>query len=203
MYSTITVMQEYTIIFIGKSGAGKGTQIKSLFEHLKQNGEESVTYLEAGQTLRDFIASDTYTSKLALSNNTSGKLQPAFLAVWAWVNRMITSYTGQKIVCVDGAPRKLNEAYILDEMFDFYNRKNRVVVYINVSDTWAKERLKGRARGDDTNEASVETRLKWFAENSPEILAYFEKTQKYKIITIQGEQSVEMVQADINNALGL
>jgi adenylate kinase family enzyme len=194
-------MQEYTIIFIGKSGAGKGTQISRLFDYLKEKGETNISYLEAGQSLRDFIASDTYTSKLAKAGNQGGKLQPGFLAVWAWANKMIRDFTGQKIVCVDGAPRKLNEAYILDEMFDFYNRENRIVMHLNVTDEWARERLKDRGREDDLRSESVDSRLEWFAQNSKEILAYFEQTGKYKIITIHGEQQIDQVHADIVNAL--
>lgn len=196
-------MQEYTIIFIGKSGAGKGTQISRLFDYLKAKGETDISYLEAGQSLRDFIASDTYTSKLAKSGNENGKLQPGFLAVWAWANKMINSFAGQKVVCVDGAPRKLNEAYILDEMFDFYNRQNRIVVHLNVSDEWAKDRLKQRGRVDDLRAESVDSRLEWFAQNSKDILDFFEQSGKYKVMTIHGEQTIDEVHADITKALEL
>ena len=194
-------MQEYTIIFIGKSGAGKGTQISRLFEYLKNKGETDIAYLEAGQSLRDFIASDTYTSKLAKSGNENGRLQPGFLAVWAWANKMINTYTGQKVVCVDGAPRKLNEAYVIDEMFDFYNRQNRIIVHLNVTDDWAKDRLKDRGRADDLRTESVESRLDWFSQNSKDILSFFEQSGKYKTITIHGEQEIERVHADIVSAL--
>lgn len=196
-------MQEYTIIFIGKSGAGKGTQISRLFDFLKAKGESDIAYLEAGQSLRDFIASDTYTSKLAKSGNLAGRLQPAFLAIWAWANKMINSFTGQKVICVDGAPRKLNEAYILDEMFDFYNRQNRIVVHLNVSDEWAKQRLAERGREDDLKAESVDSRLEWFNQNSKDILGFFEQTGKYKTFTIHGEQTIDEVLSDITKALEL
>jgi adenylate kinase family enzyme len=190
-------MQEYTIIFIGKSGSGKGTQIKKLCDVLESRGENSIEHLESGQNLRDFINAETYTSKLAKTNNLKGKLQPAFLAIWALVNKMIEKFAGQKIVFVDGAPRKLNEAYIVDEMFDFYNRHNRYVVHINITDEWARARVKDRARGDDLNEESVTSRLDWFQKNSPEILSFFEKNEKYKVLTINGEQDIESVHKDI------
>jgi len=199
--STITDMQEYTIIFIGKSGSGKGTQIKKLCEFFESQGEHSIEHLESGQTLRDFIASDTYTSKRTRTINTQGKLYPTFIAVWSWVDKMIETFSGQKIIFVDGAPRKLSEAYIMDEMFDFYERKNRYVINVDVSDEWAKARLSGRGRGDDVKEESVTSRLGWFHENSPDILAFFEKTGKYKLITINGEQDIEHVQKDIISAL--
>ena len=194
-------MQEYTIIFIGKSGAGKGTQIDRLFEYLKAKGESDTMYLGAGQTLRDFVATDTYTSRLAKTGNLTGKLQPGFLAVWACANKMINEFTGQKIVCVDGAPRKLNEAYILDEMFDFYNRHNRIVVHLNVTDDWARGRLKDRGREDDLKTDSVENRLDWFAQSFKDVLSFFEQSGKYKILTIHGEQDIDRVHDDIIKSL--
>jgi adenylate kinase family enzyme len=194
-------MKEYTIIFIGKSGSGKGTQIKYLTEFLKSKGEDSIEYVQSGQGLRDFISGGSYTSQKTLEINAQGKLYPTFIAIWSWVDGMIKNFSGEKILIVDGAPRKLNEAIIMDEMFDFYNRKDRYVVEIDVSDDWSKQRLQERGRGDDVHDESVATRLGWFRENSPEILSYFEKTEKYKIVKINGEQSIEDVQKEIISAL--
>jgi adenylate kinase len=189
-------MNEYTIIFIGKSGCGKGTQIEKLTEFFRSKGESLIESLEAGKNLREFISDQTYTSKLAQANNVQGKLQPVFLAIWAWVNKMIETYTGQKILFVDGAPRKLSEAIILNEMFDFYDRKNRYLIHIDVSDEWTKERLHERGRGDDTDE-SIVRRLNWFNTNSPDIISFFKNQNTYQVITINGEQDIESVHKDI------
>lgn len=199
--SSITDMKEHTIIFIGKSGSGKGTQIKKFSEFLQKKGENSIEYIESGQGLRDFIADDTYTSKLTREINAQGKLYPTFIAIWSWVDKIVKSFSGQNIVLVDGAPRKLNEALIMDEMFDFYKRDNRYIVEIDVSDEWATERLKSRGRGDDLLDENIKTRLGWFADNSPEILSFFEKNGKYKMIKINGEQPIEDVQKDIISKL--
>lgn len=196
-------MKEHTIIFIGKSGSGKGTQIKQLTEFFNAQGEHSIEYVQSGQGLRDFIAGDSYTSKKTQEINAQGKLYPTFIAIWSWVDAMIKNFTGEKILIVDGAPRKLNEALIMDEMFNFYTRTNRYVINIDVSDEWATERLKGRGRGDDLSKENIDTRLGWFRTNSPEILSFFEKNGAYKMITINGEQSIEDVQKDILTALEL
>lgn len=201
--STIKYMKEHTVIFIGKSGCGKGTQLQKIHDELESRGETSIVYLESGKNLREFIDSDTYTSKLAKEINLKGELQPGFLAVWSWVNKMLTNFVGQKFFFVDGVPRKLNEAYILDEMLDFYDRKNRFVINIDVSDKWAKERLLERKRGDDIHEESVDKRLSWFKSNSPEIISFFEKTGKYKVIKINGEQEPDMVYKDITSEIKL
>lgn len=193
---------EYTIIFIGKSGCGKGTQIQKLGDFFKSNGEDSIEHLEVGQNLREFINSKTYTSALAQVNNAQGKLQPAFLAIWAWVNKMIETYTGQKIIFVDGAPRQLGEAKIVHEMFDFYSRKNRFIVHINVSDEWTMNKLLARGRIDDIKE-SIDRRLKWFNINSPEIISFFDNEKDYTVLVIDGEQDIEKVHQDILKGLGL
>lgn len=196
-------MKDYTIIFIGKSGSGKGTQIKKLTEFLNEKGEHSIEYVQSGQGLRDFIAGDTYTSKKTQEINAEGKLYPTFIAIWSWVDAMIKNFTGEKILIVDGAPRKLNEAIIMHEMFDFYNRTNRFVITIDISDEWATQRLGERGRGDDLSKENIDTRLGWFRTNSPEILSFFEKNETYKMITVNGQQSVEDVQKEILTALEL
>ncbi len=196
-------MQEYTIIFIGKSGCGKGTQIKQLTDFLISKGENSIEYVQSGQGLRDFIAGDSYTSKKTQEINAHGKLYPTFIAIWSWVDGMIKNFTGQKILIVDGAPRKLNEARIMDEMFDFYGRNKRIVINLEVSDEWASERLHERKRGDDLSEDNIKTRLGWYSENSPEIIDFFTKNEMYSVIKINGEQAIEDVQKDIRNALSL
>jgi adenylate kinase family enzyme len=196
-------MKDYTIIFIGKSGSGKGTQIKYLTEFLNAKGEQSIEYVQSGQGLRDFITGDTYTSQKTQELNAQGKLYPTFIAIWSWVDGMIKNFKGENVLIVDGAPRKLNEALIMDEMFDFYKRENRYVINLEVSDEWTIQRLHERGRTDDLTEESIQTRLGWFHTNSPEILSFFEKTGKYKMITINGEQSIEDVQKDIITALEL
>lgn len=191
---------KYAMIFFGKSGSGKGTQIKEFSKYLAQQGEESVAYLEAGQIIRDFIATDTYTAKMASAGNERGRLQPAFLAIWAWVNKMISTFNGQKIICIDGAPRKLNEAIVLDEMLDFYGHTKRIVLYFDIADEVVRERLRQRARGDDASSESVEKRLEWFNQNSKEIIPFFEASGKYTIVYIDASRSTDEIKKDVIKA---
>lgn len=201
--STITGMKEYTIIFIGKSGSGKGTQIKVLSELFQSKGNSDMYYLQSGQGLRELSSQESYSGTLLNNALMHGKLVPTSIAIWSWVNGLIKNFTGQKLFLVDGAPRKLNEAIIMDEMFDFYDRKNRFVLTIEVSDEWSKDKLKGRGRKDDISEESILSRLDWFNRNSPEILSFFQSTGKYKMININGEQLIEDVQKEIVSALEL
>lgn len=194
-------MKEYTIIVIGKSGSGKGTQIQLLHDFLSSQGV-GIYYLQSGKGLRKLSSQKSHTGTLLQNTLAQGKLVPTAIAIWSWVNNIIGDFSGQGVFFVDGAPRKLNEAMIMDEMFDFFDRTNRYVIHIDVSDEWCRDKLEHRGRSDDKND-SIESRLAWFRENSPEILSFFEKTGKYTMLKINGEQSIEDVQKEVRTAIGL
>jgi adenylate kinase family enzyme len=69
-----------TIIFIGNSGCGKGTQANLIEKKFKDNGEK-VFHLETGNEFRDLLNMTTYTAELARGVSERGELQPEFLAV--------------------------------------------------------------------------------------------------------------------------
>ena len=48
-------MNLQTVIFIGRSGCGKGTQIEQFKNFLKNNDEREVFHLEAGDRFRNLI----------------------------------------------------------------------------------------------------------------------------------------------------
>jgi adenylate kinase family enzyme len=69
-----------TLIFIGNSGSGKGTQANLVEEKLKEKGEK-VLHVELGDHFRDFLSMTTDTAKAATEIAKSGALQPEFLAI--------------------------------------------------------------------------------------------------------------------------
>ena len=73
-------MQNTAYIFIGRYGAGKGTQAKLLLDALKRNRpDRPVLYLETGAKFRNFIAGDNYTSRLSKDGVDKGHLMPEFM----------------------------------------------------------------------------------------------------------------------------
>lgn len=191
-----------TYIIIGRSGSGKGTQADLLQEYIKkQDLETEILYVESGDEFREFLKNDNYASRLAKEVNTEGKLQPAFLAIWVWSNYLVKNLNDKKHLILDGTPRKLNEANVLDEAFDFYKRKNINVLYINVSEDWATDRLKNRQRSDDTDEG-IKKRLDWFDTETIEAIDYYKNNSKYNFIEVDGEQSIDQVHKSIVQGLG-
>ena len=194
-------MNSPTYIFIGRSGCGKGTQALLLKKYLGTKGQE-VFYLESGAKFRDFVSQSGYTAHLSNTIMKKGELQPAFLAIHIWSHLMIEQMDEKKHLMIDGTPRKLAEAKILDEAFKFYGRKDMKIIYVNVSDAWSIARLEGRGRADDKSLAEVKKRLAWFNTDVIPALDFYKNNSDYDYLDINGEQTIEQVQAEILTKLG-
>ena len=194
-------MNSPTYIFIGRSVCGKGTQALLLKKYLGTKGQE-VFYLESGAKFRDFVSQSGYTAQLSNTIMKKGELQPAFLAIHIWSHLMIEQMDEKKHLMIDGTPRKLAEAKILDEAFKFYGRKDMKIIYVNVSDAWSIARLEGRGRADDKSLAEVKKRLAWFNTDVVPALDFYKNNPDYQYLDINGEQTIEQVQAEILTKLG-
>lgn len=188
-----------TIIFIGKSGSGKGTQIKNLKEDLKEN----FLHIETGQNIRALSERDTYTGKQIFALNEQGLLQPEFIAIYIWANQLINFVEENTNIIFDGSPRRLDEAKILEKALKFYNREHIDVVCINLSDELAIERLKERGRHDDKEIADIKQRLGWFNQDVLPIIDYMKENEFFKVHEIDGTPFVGDVYIAIKRALEL
>ncbi len=191
-------MELQTIIFMGRSGCGKGTQVALLKDYINQNDSENreIFSLETGAKFREMIEGDSFTSKLAKEIYKNGDLQPAFLAIHIWSHILIESLKENNHIILDGTPRTYPEVVILDSIMGFYGRVKPTVVYINVSRDWSKERLTERARFDDTKEG-VEKRLNWFDNEVVPAMNHLRESEIYNFIEINGEQTIEDVHKEL------
>ena len=190
-------MNPQTYILIGRSGCGKGTQAELLRQHLKNIDPKREAYhVEVGEKFREFVQLKTYTSSLSREINERGLLQPEFLAIWCWSDLFIKHMKEGEHLLVDGSPRKLHEAEVMDTALTFYRREKPTVFHLNVSRKWSMERMMARRRADDTEE-DINTRLNWFEKEVMPVIDYFSKNHRYNFAEINGEQSIEKVHADI------
>ncbi len=191
-------------IFIGRSGCGKGTQAKLFMDKFKgQNPSDPFYYLESGKNFRDFIEKDTYSSEISKKIMEEGELQPEFLAVWVWSHLMIDNIKKGEHLVLDGTPRKLREAHILETAFDFYGFKEIFVIHIDITKEETKKRLALRGRLDDKDLENVLKRLDWFDTEVMPIIDYYKSNPRYKYVHIDGEQSVEEAHEEILLKLGM
>lgn len=197
-------MELQTIIFIGRSGCGKGTQAKLLQEYIAAHDTSlrKMFYVETGAKFRKFIDGESYSSKLASKINKEGGRQPDFLAVWVWGHLFVDEMQGNEHIIIDGAPRSLLEAQMLTTAFSFYKRSKPVVIHMDVSKEWSRKHLLDRARSDDHSE-EIEKRLSWFETEVFPAIEYYRAQPEYEFFDINGERTIEEVQSDIIEKLNL
>lgn len=204
-----------TLIFIGPSGSGKGTQAKHL---VKDFGFE---YIEMGEVLRKIAARpSSFGKKINRIINIKGKLVPDKI-MYKIVRREISKLQSSSSVIIEGYPRTLAQAKDLEKILKENKRSDYLVFNIFVPDSVSIERLSKRLicqeckgiykenddkdicpkcggklikRQDDTPE-KVRIRLSWAHKELGPVVEYYKR--KRKIIKINGAQPEEEVYREI------
>ena len=124
------------IILIGPPGSGKGTQAKILEER------HDMKQLSSGDMLRAAVSEGTEIGKKAKSYMEAGELVPDELVVEIVTDQI--EKLGDKGFILDGFPRNVHQAEVLDRMLDERDRNIDRVLVIDVSDDLLVERVAGR-----------------------------------------------------------
>ena len=187
-----------SFIFIGRSGCGKGTQAELLRKYLKERDpDRAVFYLETGEKFREFVRGEKYTHRLSHDVYMRAERQPDFLAVHLWGHILIDELAGGEHLIIDGTPRSVHEAEILDTAMKFYGYEKPFVIFIDVSRKWATERLRARGREDDVRAEEIKKRLDWFDADVMPAVSYFKRHPDYAFVAVNGEQTVAEVHQEM------
>jgi len=194
-----------TFIFIGRSGCGKGTQADLLSTYIREvdSQKRDIFYMEIGKKFREYLNEDTYTTALSKEVYKKGDLQPDFLAIHIWSHSIIADYNGLDHMIVDGIPRSLIQANVFETAMNFYNKKEVIAINLDVSEEWSRARLAARGRADDKDPNEIENRLAWFKRDVIPAIDYFRENNRYRVLDIHGEQSIEEVHKEIISKITL
>jgi adenylate kinase len=125
------------LVLLGPPGAGKGTQAKRLAERL------NLAHISTGDILRQNVAGVTDLGKEAKDYMNKGLLVPDEL-----VTKMLSERFGQPDVkkgfILDGYPRNLNQAKVLDNILAVMKMKIDLVFDLDCSEPVIIQRLSGR-----------------------------------------------------------
>lgn len=193
-------METQTLIFIGPQGSGKGTQAERITDYLDNNTDQDVFHFEAGQQFRELANDSDYTSKQVRETLNEGDLQPSFLAVHFWGQAFIDNVDPDTHLVIDGSPRRMLEAKIMDEALEFYERLEPIVLHIAITREETFARLTDRGREDDTN-AGIKRRLQQYEQETEPVINHYENKEGFRYERVDGMQSVPDVQSSIQSII--
>lgn len=197
-------MAPQTVIFIGPQGSGKGTQIERLDAHLRAvDPARKVVEIQSGRRFRSFAKlEEGYTAEHIKSTIDSGILQPLFLSVALWGQDFVAQVDDTCHLLIDGFPRSVPEAVVLDTAFTLYKRAPISIIFLDTPEEVVRERMIARARQDDTPE-SIEARLTWYREKTLPVVEFYKVRPDTKLVTIDGTKSIDEVAEAVIAGLGV
>ena len=190
------------LILLGPPGAGKGTQAAHIVE------KYGIPQLSTGDMLRAAVAAQTPVGLKAKAIMDSGNLVSDDI-VAAIVEERIEADDCAPGFLLDGFPRTVVQAEMLDAMLEKKGRSLDAVIELRVDEEALLDRLRNRiaetkARGEevrkDDNEETFKHRLKVYKEQTAPLIPYYEK--QGKLAVLDGMGSIEAVSAEIDAVLG-
>lgn len=186
--------KQFVVILLGPSGSGKGTQAEFLMKKLTR-----VHYIQTGRLLRQFVKmKKSETARLVKKIMQNGKLVPPFVSSFIWMGAVFGMVKKGESIIFDGSPRTLEEAKNLNLILSWLAFPHPKVVYLTLTSRGVMKRLLLRGRFDDTHGA-IRERLHFFKKDVMPVIRYYKK--QGRLVTIDGNQTVEEVWRDIKKAL--
>ncbi|MEA1872278.1 MAG: adenylate kinase [Chloroflexota bacterium] len=210
------------IIMLGAPGAGKGTQADILSQ------EMNLPHIASGDLFRQALEERTEVGLLAKSYMDKGELVPDEVAIKMILER-INQPDCTSGCLLDGFPRTLHQAEVLDKAFKEQGKTIDKAIYIEVPNEELVKRLSGRRlcrvcqtpyhiissppktpgkcdkcggelyQRSDDREETVKERLSIFFAQTIPILDYYKKQSK--LIKVNGNLGIQEVAREIISAL--
>jgi adenylate kinase len=184
------------LLVLGPQGAGKGTQATRIA------AGHDIPHVSTGDMFRAAIADGSPLGRQVEPILGAGELVPDELTV-ELIRERLSQDDAREGFVLDGFPRTLAQAEELDSMLAGIDRGLDAILFFDLPDDVATERMLRRAadqnRSDDTPEVIARRLAIYHSETEP-IVEHYRVTGK--LVTLHGGGSVEQVAAEVEDALG-
>jgi adenylate kinase len=185
------------LLVLGPQGSGKGTQAKRI------SAAHGIPHVSTGDMFRAAVTVGTELGRRVEPILASGDLVPDDLTV-ALIRERLSQHDARDGFVLDGFPRNLAQAEALDGMLAEIGRGLDAVLFFDLSDELAVERIRGRAldegRDDDSPDA-IARRLAIYHEQTEAVVERYRATGK--LVPLHAARSIEEVSTEIEAALDL
>jgi adenylate kinase len=182
------------LLLLGPQGSGKGTQAKRIA------AEWEIPHVSTGDMFRA-LDDSTELGREVAAVMARGELVPDGITIRMIEERLAQADAAEGFI-LDGFPRNLAQAEALDEMLASIGRGLDAILFFDLPDGVALERMEGRARdegrADDTPEVMAK-RLAIYHEQTEPVVEHYRATGK--LVPLHAGRSVEEVFAEIQSAL--
>lgn len=198
MKNTIGIHTPNFYFLIGQSGCGKDTVMKNIIDSY----DKELLVFATGNGVRGMIALGTEQPELLFPRrmneiNSQSQRQPADLALHFIIDFLSKNYTGNEDIVINGSPRSEEEALGLARLIRAGYLPKAKILWINVPDEIAFERLVKANRSDrnDSNtEEAIRRKMSWYNDvlGAREFIVK-ECSDVFEIIDIDGTPDPETV----------
>jgi adenylate kinase len=185
------------LLVLGPQGSGKGTQAARI------SADHGIPHVSTGEMFRAAIVAGTDLGRAVEPILASGELVPDELTV-ALIRERLSQPDAADGFVLDGFPRNLAQAEALDAMLAEIGKTLDAVLFFDIPDEIATERLALRAaeeERDDDQPDVIARRLAIYHEQTEPVVERYRATGK--LVPLHAGRTVGEVAAEIGAALEL
>jgi adenylate kinase len=183
------------LLVLGPQGAGKGTQAKRIA------ADHSIPHISTGDMFRAAVAAQSELGRRVEPILTAGDLVPDELTV-ALIRERLGEADARDGFVLDGFPRNLTQAEVLDAMLSEIGRGLHAILYFDLPEAVAVERMLKRAREEgraDDKPDVIERRLQVYREQTLPVVEHYRATGK--LVPLHADRTIDEVYSEIADAL--